>query len=82
MFVKKKIMKGLRKFTFGNNGVDFTHDALIKYQAMICKLNIHLLGIRIKPSFLGRLRLIPLGRSFDQGLSSVKDALHRMRPCP
>ena len=25
---------GLRKFTFGFNGLEFTHDALIKYQAM------------------------------------------------
>ena len=43
---------GLRKFTFGNNGVEFTHDVLIKYQTMTCEFNIHLLGIQSKPSFL------------------------------
>ena len=42
----------LRKFTFGNNGVEFTHDVLIKYQTMTCGLNIHLLGTQIKPSLL------------------------------
>ena len=43
---------GLRKFTFGNNGVESTHDALIKYQAMTCEFNIHHLGTRSKPSSL------------------------------
>ena len=42
----------LRKFTFGNNGVEFTHDVLIKYQTMTCGFNIHLFGIQSKPSFL------------------------------
>ena len=42
----------LRKFTFGNNGVEFTHDVLIKYQTMTCGFNIHLFGIQNKPSFL------------------------------
>ena len=42
---------GLRKFTFGNNGVESTHDALIKYQAMTFGFNITLFCIRSKPSF-------------------------------
>ncbi len=33
----------MRKFTFGNNGAEFTHDVLIKYQAMTCGFNIPLL---------------------------------------
>lgn len=41
----------LRKFTFGNNGVESTHDALIKYQAMTFGFNITLFCIRSKPSF-------------------------------
>ena len=39
----------MRKFTFGNNGVEFTHDVLIKYQTLTCGFNIHLLGIQNKP---------------------------------
>lgn len=33
---------GLRKFTFGNNGVESTHDVLTKYQTMTCGFNIPL----------------------------------------
>ena len=53
-WVKSKNQAGVRqrKFTFGNNGVESTHDALIKYQAMTCGFNIHLFGTRSKPSFL------------------------------
>ena len=42
----------LRKFAFGNNGVDFTNDDLIKYQTLTCDFNILLYGIQSKPSFL------------------------------
>ena len=49
---KELEIKRLRKFTFGFNGVEFTHDALIKYQAMTCGFNIPLFGILSKPSFL------------------------------
>lgn len=64
----------LRKFTFGNNGVESTHDVPIKYQSMTCGFNIHLLSTRSKPSFsLGTFWLIPLGCAFDQSLPSVKD---------
>ena len=41
----------LRKFTFGNNGAEFTHDVLIKYQAMTCGFNIPLLRTQSKPGF-------------------------------
>lgn len=34
--------KRLRKFTFGNNGVESTHDVLTKYQTMTCGFNIPL----------------------------------------
>ncbi len=50
----------MRKFTFGNNGVEFTHDALITYQAMTYVFNLPLLGMQSKPSFLSRFRFIPL----------------------
>lgn len=49
--IKKNGIYGLRKFTFGNNGVESTHDALIKYQAMTFGFNITLFCIRSKPSF-------------------------------
>ena len=39
----------LRKFIFGFNGAEFTHDALITYQAMTCGFNIHHFCIRNKP---------------------------------
>lgn len=42
---------GLRKFIFGFNGVEFTHDALTKYQAMTCEFNIHHFCIKNKPSY-------------------------------
>ena len=35
-------VKRLRKFTFGNNGVESTHDVLTKYQTMTCGFNIPL----------------------------------------
>lgn len=40
--LNKKRLKGLRKFTFGNNGVESTHDVLTKYQTMTCGFNIPL----------------------------------------
>ena len=40
---------GLRKFIFGLNGAEFTHDALITYQAMTCGFNIHYFSIQNKP---------------------------------
>lgn len=42
---------GLRKFIFGKIGVESTHDALIKYQAMTCGLTILFLRITSKPDF-------------------------------
>ena len=39
---KNIIIKRLRKFTFGNNGVESTHDVLTKYQTMTCGFNIPL----------------------------------------
>ena len=36
LIVKKSFPAGLRNFTFGFNWIEFTHDALIKYQAMTC----------------------------------------------
>lgn len=44
--------QGLRKFTLGNNGVEFTRDAQIKYQAMTFDFNVTHLGTRSKPDFL------------------------------
>ncbi len=41
----------LRKFIFGKIGVESTHDALIKYQAMTCGLTILFLRITSKPDF-------------------------------
>ena len=38
----------LRKFIFGKIGVESTHDALIKYQAMTCGLTILFLRITSK----------------------------------
>ena len=38
----------LRKFTFGSNGVEFTHSTLIKCQALTYGFNIHLLGTQSK----------------------------------
>lgn len=35
-FFKQRNPTGLRKFTFGFNWIEFTHDALIMYQAMTC----------------------------------------------
>ena len=40
--VKGSKLSGLRKFTFGNNGVESTHDVLTKYQTMTCGFNIPL----------------------------------------
>ena len=51
VIVNDSVTRGLRKFTFGNNGVESTHDALIKYQAMTFGFNITLFCIRSKPSF-------------------------------
>jgi len=42
----------LRKFIFGINGVEFTHDALIKYQAMTYGFNIQHFCTQIKPRSL------------------------------
>ena len=47
IMLQKQIVKGhgdtgLRKFTFGNNGVESTHDVLTKYQTMTCGFNIPL----------------------------------------
>ena len=36
VFFKWWTGNGQCKFTFGFNGIEFTHDALIKYQAMTC----------------------------------------------
>ena len=49
--VKIPFFKRLRKFTFGNNGVDSTYDAPIKYQAMTCGFTILLLSTTNKPLF-------------------------------
>ena len=52
LLVKDFSKNRLRKFTFGNNGVEFHPRCADKYQAMICGFNIHLLGTRSKLIFL------------------------------
>lgn len=51
---KRFPLKEQRKFTFGFNGIEFSLDTLIKYHAMTCSFNIHLLGMRSRISFLFR----------------------------
>ena len=36
MFFNELAQFRLRKFTFGFNGIESSHDALIKYQAVTC----------------------------------------------
>lgn len=71
----------MNQFAFGNNGVEFTHDALIKYQAMTCGFNIYyLLRLMILSHISFSLSIIPRYRkTFNSklrcnGVSSIEAA--------
>jgi hypothetical protein len=68
----------LRKFTFGNNGVEFIHDALIKYQAMTCSFTLLSFMHFGKPDLQADARLVLLGALLGCVHESVKDALHHL----
>ena len=73
-FNKTKI-RGLRNFTFGFNWIEFTHDALIKYQAMTCGFTLLHVPFFRKAYLPNRADpgLVLLGDLLGCALTPVKD---------
>ena len=67
--------KGLRNFTFGFNWIEFTHDALIKYQAMTCGFTLLHVPFFRKAYLPNRADpgLVLLGDLLGCALTPVKD---------
>ena len=73
--VKKQWRCRLRNFTFGFNWIEFTHDALIKYQAMTCGFTLLHVPFFRKAYLPNRADpgLVLLGDLLGCALTPVKD---------
>ena len=73
--VNLEISSRLRNFTFGFNWIEFTHDALIKYQAMTCGFTLLHVPFFCKAYLPNRADsgLVLLGALLGRALTPVKD---------
>ena len=75
LFFNMRILSRLRNFTFGFNWIEFTHDALIKYQAMTCGFTLLHVPFFRKAYLPNRADpgLVLLGDLLGCALTPVKD---------